>query len=216
MASSAGMQNQEEATKNYVVEDMGSYRDGFRNLMRLVWVQAFLILALTYFDLYYISNFVPQDRFFAVSPGGTQRPLTNLGMPNTRVDVLSRWTGAAVTQIFTFGFNDIDEKMAKAQTLFSPDGWAGFSAALFRSRMLRNVMNNQQIISAIPISAPSVIFEGNVAPGKWGWMMEAPMLVQTRAGAQNQTQRYKVRLIVVRLPTAQNPMGLGIDTLLLQ
>lgn len=200
----------------YKMDDMSSYRDGFKNLMRLVKVMSVLIVLLTALDLYYIRSFVPQDSYFAVSPGGTKRRLVALPMPNAGRDMLSRWAAAAATQIMTFGFNNIDERMAASEKLFSPEGWQNFTAALFRSKMLRMVLNNQQMITAIPASAPIVLAEGMVAPGKYGWIMDAPMIATTRAGSAQHVQRFRARMIVVRLPTASNPMGLGINTFLLE
>jgi intracellular multiplication protein IcmL len=207
-------QQQEDVIKAFAVEDMSNYRDGFKNLMRLVIVQACLMVFFIGFDFWYISTKVPEDSYFAVSPGGTKRTLTGLPKPNANTEALSRWAASAVTEIMTFGFHDIDERLTNAQRLFSPKGWDSFSAALFRSRLLKNVMNQQQMMTAIPAKAPTVLAEGMVMAGEWGWVMEATIILTTRAGSAQSTSRAKVRLILVRMPTATNPMGIGIRTLI--
>lgn len=207
-------QHQEESNKAFAVEDMANYRDGFKNLMRLVIVQAILMVLIGGFDLYYIHKYVPQDSYYAVSPGGTKRALVGLDIPNANTDAIARWAGAAVTEILTFGFNDIDDRMTKAQRLFSPEGWSSFSEALFSGKALKKIINEQQILSTIPISTPTLLIEGMVVPGEWGWVMECPVVITVRAGAAKQTLKPKVRLIIVRMPTGENPMGLGIRTFL--
>lgn len=207
---------QEDVVKAFEIEDMAPYRDGFKNLMRLVFFQAFLMVGLICFDYYYISTYVPRDSYFAVSPGGTKRTLGSLELPNANTAAIAVWTAAAVTEIMTFGFNDIDERMTNARRLFSDEGWESFSTALFGSRVLKAVMNEQQMITAIPTEMPKLVAEGMVTAGEYGWVMEAPLILTVRAGSNKQTQRLKVRLIVVRLPTEQNPMGLGIRTFLVR
>ncbi len=208
-------QQQEDVIKAFAVEDMSNYRDGFKNLMRLVIVLAVAMVFFTCFDYWYISTKVPQDSYFAVSPGGTTRKLTGLEKPNANTEALSRWAASAVTEVMTFGFHDIDERMTKAQRLFSPKGWESFSTALFKSRVLKNVMNQQQMLTAIPSKAPTVLAEGMVAAGEWGWVMDAPIILTTRAGESKTTQKVKARLVLVRLPTATNPMGIGIRTFII-
>lgn len=205
-------QQQEDLVKSFTVEDMSPYRDGYRNLMRLVMAQAVLMVLICAFDLYYIHTYVPRDSYYAVSPGGTKRTLYGLDLPNANTEAMERWTAAAVTEIMTFGFNDIDERFTAAQRLFSPEGWVSFSTALFASRSLKSIMSEQQMITAIPASRPSLLAEGMVTPGEYGWIMSVPMNLTIRAGGNKHNSRSIVRIVIVRMPTATNPMGLGIRT----
>jgi len=205
-------QQQEDAIKAFAVEDMSSYRDGFKNLMRLVIAQAVLMVLLAGFDLYYIHTYVPKDSYYAVSPGGTKRTMVGLDLPNANTEALERWAAAAATEIMTFGFNDIDERFTAAQRLFSPDGWVSFSTALFNSRVLKAVMNEQQMITAIPEKRPELLAQGMVTNTDYGWIMDLKMVMTVRAGSNRQTQKSKVRMVIIRMPTEQNPMGLGIRT----
>ncbi|HYD17669.1 MAG TPA: DotI/IcmL/TraM family protein [Patescibacteria group bacterium] len=205
-------QQQEEVNESFKVADMSSYRDGFKNLMHLVKMLGVVALVLTGFDYYYISHFVPQDGYYAVSPGGAKRRLLGLSLPNVNRDAILRWAGAAGTEIFTFGFHDIDERMTRARRLFSDEGWKSFSEALGKARLLKAMMDQQHIMTAIPAAPPRMLMEG-IYNGDYSWIVEIPMILTTRAGAETRNSRTNMRLVIIRMPTKQNPMGIGIKTI---
>ncbi len=202
-----------DATGAYVLEDMGSYRDGFKNLMIMVKLLGLLMVAGTGFVYYYISTFVPQDSYFAVSPGGAQRRMVGLPLPNVNRDAILRWGAAATTEVMTFGFHDIDERMTRARRLFSDEGWRSFSEALAKARALKAMIAQQHIMTAIPTAPPSILAEG-IFNGDYSWIIEVPTILTVRAGSEVRIIRTRIRLIVIRLPTASNPMGIGIKTFL--
>lgn len=210
-AANTPVPQQEDLAKAFQVEDMSSYRDGFKNLVRLVYGLTFLMIALLSFNYWYISTQIPVDSYYAVSPGGTIRPLVGLPQPATNRDAILLWAGAAVTESLTFGFNDIDERFASARRLFSNDGWKSFYDALSRSRLLRDMMAEQHIMTSIPMSGPTLLAEG-LFDGDYQWILDVPMIIAIRAGSRHLTARSRVRIFVIRLPTSENPMGLGIKT----
>lgn len=207
------IQQQEEAIRAFRVDDMSSYRDGFKNLVRLVFIQSFVMVGLIAFDYWYISTKVPMDSYYAVSPGGTTRRLVALDLPATNRDAILLWAGAAATETLTFGFNDIDERFTRARRLFSDKGWESFYQALSKSRLLRDMMSEQHIMTAIPTGTPTLVAEG-IFNAEYTWVLDIPMIIAIRAGARSQTSRTKLRLLIVRLPTKENPAGLGIKTFL--
>lgn len=210
-AADTSVPQQEDLAKAFRVEDMTSYRDGFKNLVRLVFVQSFLMIGLIGFDYWYISTKIPIDSYYAVSPGGTIRPLVGLPLPATNRDAVLLWSGAAVTEALTFGFNDIDERFANARRLFSDEGWQSFYDALSRSRLLRDMMAQQHIMSSIPVGTPTILAEG-VFDTEYTWVIDVPMIIAIRAGSKTVTARSRVRIFIIRLSTSENPMGLGIKT----
>lgn len=213
MADATAQQQADQAAKSYELEDMASYRDGFRNLMVMVKLLGLLMVAGTGFVYYYISTFIPQDSYYAVSPGGTQRRLVGLPLPNVNRDAILRWAAAAATEVMTFGFHDIDERMNHARRLFSDEGWESFSQALLRARMLKAMLANQHIMTAIPTATPSILGEG-IFNGDYSWIIEVPTILTVRAGSESRIVRTRLRLVIIRLPTTTNPMGIGIKTFL--
>ncbi len=198
-----------------MIVDLSSYRDGFHNLIRLSIVLGLVMIAGAAVVLYYVSYVLPQDSYYALSgtANGTEikRPMIGLTSPNVNRDALLLWAGAAATEVMTFGFNDIDERMTRAQRLFTPEGWTSFSTALAKTTLIKGMLENQQLLTAIPASTPLIIMEG-VYGGKYSWVVEMPIIVTLRAGDKKQTGGQRVRMIITKMPTSTNPMGIGINT----
>ena len=198
-----------------LVVDLSSYRDGFKNLIRLSFFLCFVMIGAALVVLYYVTYMGPKDSYFAISGtasgGEIKRPMTGLDAPNVNRDAMLRWASAAATEVMTFGFNDIDERMTRAQRLFTPDGWTSFSAALNRTPLIRGVLENQQLLTAIPTSTPIIVSEG-MYNGKYSWVVEISMVLTLRAGDKRQVSGQHVRIIISKMPTSTNPMGIGINT----
>ncbi|MDE1151381.1 MAG: DotI/IcmL/TraM family protein [Micavibrio sp.] len=200
---------------NTLVEDLSSYRDGFKNLIRLAIMMGFVMIIMTGVVIYYVSYVIPQDGYYAISAlsNGSElkRPMDGLASPNVNTDAMLRWAASAATEVMTFGFTDIDERMTKSRRLFTTEGWDSFTSALVKTSMIKNMLEFQQILATIPAAEPRKISEG-LYNGDYTWVLEMPVIMTLRAGDKVTTARAKIRLIVVRMPTESNPMGIGIKT----
>jgi len=190
-----------------------SYREGFYNLVWIVKILTLGILVLTAVLAYYISSVLPQDRYAALTGVDGERVLPMVAMrePNVTNDALMSWAMQAATDIMTFGFHDVDAQFAKSRTYFTDEGWKSFSEAFGKSSFLKNVLTSQQIVTAIPRGTPEVIHIG-LYKGKYQWVLDVPMLMTIRAGAMARQEKTAVRMFIVRMPTQNNPMGIGINT----
>ena len=190
-----------------------SYREGFYNLVWVVKILAFIIMVLTAVVFYYISNVLPRDRYFALTgvDGEAQMPMVAMPTPNVTNDALLAWAMQAATDVMTFGFHDMDERFARSRTYFSDEGWQSFGMAFGKSNFYNNVVKSQQIVTAIPSGTPEILYTG-LYKGKYQWILDVPMLMTIRAGGKQRVERTSVRMYVVRMPTQNNPMGIGINT----
>lgn len=190
-----------------------SYREGFYNLVWIVKTLTLGILVLTAVLAYYISSVKPQDRYAALTgvDGEKALPMVAMSAPNVTNDALMSWAMQAATDVMTFGFHDVDAQFTKSRSYFTDEGWQSFSEAFGQSTFLKNVLTAQQIVTAIPRGTPKVIHIG-LYKGKYQWILDVPMLMTIRAGARAHQERTKVRMFIVRMPTQNNPMGIGINT----
>lgn len=186
-----------------------SYREGYKNLFRVVLMLALGILAMACVLLYYVSSVLPQDRFYAMTSNGQKMQMIGLPAPNIGVSALLDWSAQAASEILTFGFDDIEDRFALSRRHFSPEGWESFGAAMGRSDILKSITARQQIMTAIPTSPPIILGEGRQRQ-YYGWLIEVPMVLTVRSTGEVRPIRTSVRMIVVRLPTSENPAGLGI------
>ncbi|MBI1215653.1 MAG: hypothetical protein GC185_07535 [Alphaproteobacteria bacterium] len=191
------------------VDEMTSYRDGFRNLLFLVIVECIVIVGLLGGVFYCVSSVHPQDGYYAENVNGTKRRMIGLNQPNMNQNTVLTWAAAAVTQIMSFGFNDLDQSMEAAKADFTPEGWTSFNAAIHRGSLLRTLINNQQLLTSVPIATPELMRMG-LFGGDLVWVVNMSIVMTTRAADQKSSTRARVRLMITKMPTAQNPMGIGI------
>jgi intracellular multiplication protein IcmL len=192
-------------------EDLYAYRDGFKYLLWFVKLESLAIVLATGIVLYVFMNYQPQDTYFAIGVQGNQERLLDVKEPNVNRAALLAWVAAAATQSTTFGFTDYQDTFAKAQKNFSPNGWKSYQEALTRSGLLQNVVKYQQILSSIPISPPMVQAEG-LLEGEYRWIVSVVLVQTTRAGNKRATRYVPITMILVKMPTRDNPMGVGINT----
>lgn len=188
-----------------------AYRQGFKNLVMIIQVQLVIILGLVAIDYYYISSYVPQNRYFAQTPDGGQIQMESLEDPNLNNEALLAWVQQAVVDIMTFGFNDYNKRFEYSMRYFTPEGWITFGTALQNSRLMAELVQYQQIITAIPKAPPQIVAWG-YKNGRFSWDIVAPVIMTTRAGKNRNINAVTVVLTVVKLPTSENPRGVGIDS----
>ncbi len=195
---------------NTVVTRNAFYRDGYRNLSRLVLIQGLAVVGLIIALVVTISASKPQDRFFATTSDGRLVRMIPLGQPNLNDAALVSWSARAASEIMTFGFHDYQRRLQESSTYFTRRGWQSFTEALDRARIIETVEQNQQIVTAAPQQAPVIIQQGLIN-GIYRWVVELPLIVTYQSGSSQQSDVIKVRLIIVRVSTLDNPSGIGIQ-----
>lgn len=190
-----------------------AYREGFNNLVWVVKILSLGIIVMTVVLFYYVYSVLPHDRYYALTgvDGKTKLPMVAMRTPNVTNEALMAWATQAATDVMTFGFHDIDEMFSKSRTYFTDEGWRSFGEAFGDSAFLRNVISSQQIVTAVPRDTPKIVHIG-LYKGKYQWVLDVPMLMTIRAGARARQERTNVRMFIVRMPTQNNPMGIGINT----
>jgi len=165
--------------------------------------------------LYHVSYVLPQDSYYAVSAlangAELKKPMTGLENPNMSRDAVLRWAAASATEVMTFGFDDVDERLGHARRLFTPDGWESFQAGLQHTHLVKSMVENQQLLSTIPAATPTLIMEG-VMQGVYTWVIDVRAIMTLRAADKKTNAPTSIRLVIVKMPTKENPMGIGIQT----
>lgn len=188
-----------------------SYRQGFTKLVRIIQVQALAIVMLVGVLHHYVSEVIPQDRYFAETATGGKMQIVGLMDPNVNTQALLFWAQQAAVDVMTFGFNDVDQRFTYSQKYFTPGGWAAFAGQLSQSKMLANVMAYQQFITAIPRS-PAQMMAWGWKNGKYVWTVQVPIVMTIRAGNNRTPNNMTIVMTIVKLPTAENPRGIAIDS----
>jgi len=186
------------------------YRDGFRNMLRIAIAESIIIVALILTFIVYINAAKPQDHYFATTADGRIMQLVPLNLPNMGTSALMSWAAQSATEVMTFGFHDYQRRMQQSSRHFTRHGWENFTNALQKSRIIESIESTRQVVTAQPSGAPILIQEG-VFNGKYRWVVDLPLTVTYQAGTANRTDNLMVRLVIDRVPSLENPNGVGIE-----
>lgn len=188
----------------------GDYRNGARILMRIVIVQAFILVALSVGLCFFLGTRQSHDRYFAETGDNKVMQMVALPLPNMGRATLSDWVANACAQIMTFGFNDIDERFALSQKNFTPEGWKSFRKAVMMTTLIPDILSSQQIVATVPESPPVLKSEGMI-DGVYSWSFDVPLLMTFRAGSDKKSKSKTVHVVVQKVPTSENPNAVGIS-----
>lgn len=186
------------------------YRDGYRSLLKLAFMQGIVILGLIGAMYYVISVHQPENRYFATTEDGRLIPMLALNEPNLSTPALMSWVAQASSEVMTFGFNDYRRRLQESSRNFTKRGWESFTLALQKSRIIEMVETNQQVITAAPAGAPILESEGVVA-GRYQWTIQLPLVLTYQSGSKTRSDNLLVSAVVVRVPRLENPNGVGIE-----
>lgn len=186
------------------------YRDGFRNMIRIVILQTVIIVGLILSLIVYMTTAKPADRYFATTADGRLMQLVPLDRANMNTSALMSWATQAVTETMTFGYHDYQRRLQQSSRYFTRRGWESFAGALQRAKIIDSIIANQQVVTAEPRSAPILENQG-VLNGKYRWLLSLPLRVTYRAGTQQRVDNLNVKLLIERVPSLENPSGVGIE-----
>lgn len=187
------------------------YQDGYRVLLKVALVQGLLIIMLvaSLIAIYVLDK--PEYRFFATTADGRIIDVVPLNAPY-RGDVVA-WASQAAVEAMTFSFSDYRMRLQNSARFFTQRGWQTFLEALNTSRLLETVDKRQLNVKGNPRAAPQIKRQG-VVNGVYQWVLEMPYEIEYLGPdniAMPQPTIGTLTLVVQRVPTLENPEGIGID-----
>lgn len=187
------------------------YRDSYRYLVIIALGEAVAVILLIFAILTISGTYQPKDRYFATTAEGRLIPMVPLDEPYVDKAKVVAWANTAATEIMTFGFHDYRQRLSYVGAkYFTEDGWASFTKALEKSRIIEAIEGSQQVVTAAPAAAGVVIKEG-LENNVYTWVLQLPMIITYTAGTKTQSTRTVLTLRIVRVPTLKNPEGIGIQ-----
>ncbi len=145
------------------------YRDGFRNLLRLVLLQAVIIVGIVLTFIFYMGLSESHDRYFATTADGRIMQLTPLDQPNMSTAALMSWVAQATSEVMTFGYHDYQRRLQQSSRHFTRHGWETFTAAMQQAHVFDTVESAKEVASASPRNAPILVQQG-VFNGRLRWI----------------------------------------------
>lgn len=187
------------------------YQDGYRLLLKVALVQGLLVAVLVSSLIAIFVFDKPEYRFFATTADGRIVDVVPLNAPY-RGDVVA-WASQAAVEAMTFSFSDYRMRLQNSARFFTQRGWQTFVDALNSSRILETIDKRQLNLRGTPRAAPQIKRQG-VVNGIYQWVLEMPYDIEY-LGPQGtgipQPTVGRLTLVVQRIPTLENPEGIGID-----
>ena len=160
--------------------------------------------------IFYLFTHRPSPEYFATNSEGRIVKLFPLSQPVVSNSYLSSWVNQAAVAAYTYNFVNYRSQLQAASEYFTPEGWRTFEAALASSRNLQTVISRKLVATAVATGAP-VIEDQRVIAGRYSWRVSLPLLIKYESASANYRQSLVLRMIIVRVPTVDNPRGIAVQ-----
>ncbi len=185
------------------------YRDNFHRCI-FVLIVSIVVNLVSIFGMYYAFSHQPSPKYFATNPQGRIMRLYPLSVPMVSNSYILSWANQAAVAAYTYNFVNYRGQLQKASDYFTPQGWKGFEQALASSRNLQTVIARKLVATAVATGSP-VIEDQRVIAGRYSWRISLPVLIKYESASTRYKQSLVLRMIVVRVPTVDNPSGIAIQ-----
>ncbi len=135
---------------------------------------------------------------------GQVNPLQSMNTPNLGSDAVISWAKIAVSEIFTYNFNNVVDRMTRASRYFTPEGWSGFVSSAKENGLIDNVVKQRQFVTTVPITA--VISSEYDEENRYYWIVQIATLTDVYTG-QNSISKGGMTLKIAQIPTKDSLAG---------
>ena len=189
------------------------YRDSFGKIVIVIFGICIAIILLIAISAYlYLSK--PAPIIFAVEPEWRVTKPVKLDQPYLLKPNLLQWVSDAISKSFVYDFDHYNDQLKSASQYFTADGWKVFLNQLNIYANYNTVQKNKTFINSKPLGAPFILREG-LLPGRiYGWWIQLPISISYSGYNQSSTDNLTLQVLVVRVPTLNNLMGVGIDNVI--
>ena len=187
------------------------YRDGYRRLVLINLICAAAILVMVFIIAGLASRPV-ETRYFATENGRiTQlQPLSQAVLSERQ---LLQFAQEAAVASYTFDFVNYRKQLSELSSYYTKEGYGEYIDALTRSN-LDIVTRRKYVVSAVASGAP-IVSRSGLRQGVYAWEVQMPMSVVYQSSAERADQKFVVKMMLMRMPTTENPRGVGVHQIIL-
>ena len=107
---------------------------------------------------------------------------------------LQVWTNEAIVNLYDFNANNWLARQKDMGQYFTADAWLLYQAALKKTQLLKQVTDNQFVVSAVSTAPPEV-----KSINATTWSAKMPILVQFKNQNGVQVQNFEVNLKIIKV-----------------
>ena len=184
------------------------YANSYNTIIMVLFAEIVVVLLLVMLVLYQIFH-RPLPVFSAIAPNKQRLELTAFYEPNLLPSTLITWASKAAVAAYTFDFVNYNKEIVATRPFFTETGWKDYQSSI--EGLIQTITQNQLFVNGV-VAAPPVISNQGELPGRgYTWRIQIPFLVSYQSAGQISRAKYTVVITLVRVPTSENPAGIGID-----
>ena len=145
------------------------------------------------------------DYILAVRPDASIVGLPSSPVPNISSQALLNWAKMAVSETFSYNFNDVIQRMDSARRFFTPEGWVSFGRAFRDQAVLANTQTQRQVVTTLPSGLAVINSEGE-EKGVYTWQLQVAIMSSIYTGTTVANSSV-ITLKVERTPTRNSDSG---------
>jgi len=151
----------------------------------------------------------PAQTFTVDRKNNTLQNTVTLPYPHQSFKNISGWVFEAIMASYSFDFNNYHKQIDRVSYYYTDNGYKTYLQALQTSKIESQILLNKLEISTIPLQEPVLIKGGAFGTTDY-WRYRVPVLVSYYGGKTPVFEKQMVEVLVLRVPSYQNPKGLSI------
>lgn len=172
-------------------------------------IMSLLTIIFAFYMLILKSHVPPVETNIVNLKEKTVQTIPTVPFPHQSFKNVSSWFIDAVSASYSFDFNNIDDRIEKAEYYYSPEGYKMYLAAIESSGIKDSVIAKKIQVSILPLQSAVPISSGQVLDTEF-WRYRVPVLVNYYAGKDSKDIKMLVEALIVRVPAYKNEKGLAI------
>lgn len=137
-------------------------------------------------------------------------PLTEPNISQAAIKNLASTVGVQLNSYdyanWKININDVIERY------FTPNGRDQYRKVISNTGIIRQVVNNYQVVSAVTIGPPTITTEGRDSKSRYYWDVDVPITIFYQTNIETKKENRLLTMTIVRVePSLYNPNGVAID-----
>lgn len=202
----------DDKVQRYIPQNNDFYRNHYHHMIMVAMGLIVILMMLAGLLIYQLST-RPLPVYTAIDPHEKTMQLTSSDEPNLSVETILRWASKAATIAYTFDFANYKEKLNDMRPYFTADGWQGFLSSA--QGAIQDIVNKQLRANGVVAGTPVISNQGDLPGRGYSWRVQIPFIVTYQSDTARSNREFYVVMTIVRVPTAVNAQGIGIDQFLM-
>jgi intracellular multiplication protein IcmL len=200
-----------------ILDEAAIVTDAQRRGVRLTWILTgfvglSLVMNLVLADA--LLNRFPIKEFLWTSDARAVCAAIPLTEPNISAARVKDFAAGTAVGINSFDYQNWKRTLdAVLSSNFTPEGRSAYMTELQRTGIMRRVVNDKYVVTAITDGEPIIVEEGR-ASGRYFWRVEVPLRIFYRTNVDVRPENRVLLITLVRIdPSPANPNGIAIDAI---